>query len=228
LWKNYILPVIIVQQTSKDLFLLCLPYDNCGKNQTVYFKRCVRCDCAASYVLHVSRAQFEQVHLIQPVWSRTSNAFHASHRTHRRARFHLGHGVRHEPSSPARTLGSWIRISLEAWMSVCVYSVFVLFCVQVATLRRVDPPSREYYRLCMGLRNWKAAKTPTKGCGTLDGWILCINSTSTYPNYDTCFRHHLATSHLCHIWHCLGIRIVPHWICRRKLFVLYSLSMAYA
>jgi hypothetical protein len=39
------------------------------------------------------------------------------------------HGLRQEPSSPARTLGMWVRIPLEAWMSVCVYSVFVLFCV---------------------------------------------------------------------------------------------------
>jgi hypothetical protein len=35
-------------------------------------------------------------------------------------------GLRHEPSSLARTLGSWVRIPLEVWMSVCVYSVFVL------------------------------------------------------------------------------------------------------
>jgi hypothetical protein len=28
-----------------------------------------------------------------------------------------------------RTLGSWVRISLEAWQSVCVYSVSVLLCV---------------------------------------------------------------------------------------------------
>jgi hypothetical protein len=39
------------------------------------------------------------------------------------------HGLRHEPSSPARTLGLWIRIPLEAWMSVCIYSPFVLFRV---------------------------------------------------------------------------------------------------
>jgi hypothetical protein len=38
-------------------------------------------------------------------------------------------GLRHEPSSPAQTLGSWVRIPLEAWMSACVYSVFVLFYV---------------------------------------------------------------------------------------------------
>jgi hypothetical protein len=31
---------------------------------------------------------------------------------------------------------------------VCVYSVFVLFCMWVAALRRADPPSKEFYRLC--------------------------------------------------------------------------------
>jgi hypothetical protein len=36
---------------------------------------------------------------------------------------------------------------------VCVYSVFVLFCVYLETLRRVDPPSKESYRLCIGSRN---------------------------------------------------------------------------
>jgi hypothetical protein len=28
--------------------------------------------------------------------------------------------LRHEQSSPARTLGSWVGIPLEAWISVCV------------------------------------------------------------------------------------------------------------
>jgi hypothetical protein len=37
--------------------------------------------------------------------------------------------LRHEMSSPAWTLGSWVRIPLEAWMFVWVYSVFVLSCV---------------------------------------------------------------------------------------------------
>jgi hypothetical protein len=35
-------------------------------------------------------------------------------------------GLRYEMSSPALTLGSCIRISLKAWISVCVYFVFVL------------------------------------------------------------------------------------------------------
>jgi hypothetical protein len=38
-------------------------------------------------------------------------------------------GLRHELSSLSRTLGSWVRTPLKAWMSVCVYSVFVLSCV---------------------------------------------------------------------------------------------------
>jgi hypothetical protein len=34
------------------------------------------------------------------------------------------------PAPPkVQTLGSWVRIPLEAWMSVCVYSVCVLLCI---------------------------------------------------------------------------------------------------
>jgi hypothetical protein len=40
----------------------------------------------------------------------------------------------HELPYLARKLESWVRIPLKAWMSVCVYSVFVLFCVYVAAL----------------------------------------------------------------------------------------------
>jgi hypothetical protein len=39
---------------------------------------------------------------------------------------HSGRGLRHEMFSLARTLESWVRIPLTAWMSICVYSVFVL------------------------------------------------------------------------------------------------------
>jgi hypothetical protein len=38
-------------------------------------------------------------------------------------------GLKNELSSPARTLGLCVRIPLEAWMSVCVYSVCVVLCV---------------------------------------------------------------------------------------------------
>jgi hypothetical protein len=53
-------------------------------------------------------------------------------------------GLRHEMSSPVRTLGSWVRIPLKAWISVCVCSVFVLCS---AALRRADPPPKGSYRL---------------------------------------------------------------------------------
>jgi hypothetical protein len=32
-------------------------------------------------------------------------------------------GLRHELSSPAQSLGTWVRISLEAWMSVSLFRV---------------------------------------------------------------------------------------------------------
>jgi hypothetical protein len=38
--------------------------------------------------------------------------------------------LRHELSSPSQTLVSWVRMPLETWMSVCVYSVSVLSCVR--------------------------------------------------------------------------------------------------
>jgi hypothetical protein len=43
-------------------------------------------------------------------------------------------------------------------MFVCVYSVFVLSSV----LRQADPPSKESYRLCIGLRKLKRRPKPNK------------------------------------------------------------------
>jgi hypothetical protein len=54
-------------------------------------------------------------------------------------------GLRHEMSSLARTLRSWVGMPLKASMSLCVYSVCVLSCVQVAPVQRVDPPSKKSY-----------------------------------------------------------------------------------
>jgi hypothetical protein len=62
-------------------------------------------------------------------------------------------GLCHEFSSLAGTLGSWVRIPLKAWIFVRVHSVFVLFRVQLAALQWADPSSKEFYRLCIGLRN---------------------------------------------------------------------------
>jgi hypothetical protein len=68
--------------------------------------------------------------------------------------------LRHELSSPSQTLGSCFRIPLEARMFVCVYSVFVLSCVQLAALWLADPPSKESYRLCKRSRNRKTGQGP--------------------------------------------------------------------
>jgi hypothetical protein len=47
--------------------------------------------------------------------------------------------------SKVGTVGSNPSRGMDVW----VYSVFVLFCVQVAALRRADPPSKESYQLCI-------------------------------------------------------------------------------
>jgi hypothetical protein len=43
-------------------------------------------------------------------------------------------------------------------MRVCVCSVFILFCVYIAALRRAESLSTDSCRLYIGLRNRKAAK----------------------------------------------------------------------
>jgi hypothetical protein len=45
---------------------------------------------------------------------------------------------------PLELWGRGFESHSKACMSVCVYSVFVLSCVQVAALRRADPPSKDY------------------------------------------------------------------------------------
>jgi hypothetical protein len=73
--------------------------------------------------------------------------------------------LRHEMSSLAWTLGSWIRIPLKAWVSV-------LFRVQVETLRRADPPSKDSYRLCKkDYETEEEARDQQKGCRTVDEWM---------------------------------------------------------
>jgi hypothetical protein len=73
-------------------------------------------------------------------------------------------GLRHVLSSPAQTLGSWVPIPIKAWMSVCVYSVFVLFCVCRQRLCDwLNPgqgvlPTTDSYRL----RNWKKRPRPAR------------------------------------------------------------------
>jgi hypothetical protein len=53
-------------------------------------------------------------------------------------------GLRDELSSPAQTLGSCFRITLETWMSARVSSAFVLSCVGSGLA--TDHPSKESYQ----------------------------------------------------------------------------------
>jgi hypothetical protein len=58
-------------------------------------------------------------------------------------------GLRHELSSLARTLESWLRIPLKAWVSVCSFGFMSVFsCVSVVALRLADHSSKESYQLC--------------------------------------------------------------------------------
>jgi hypothetical protein len=72
--------------------------------------------------------------------------------------------------SKAETVGSNSTQVMDVCI-VCVCSAFVLFCVQIEALRRADPSCEESYRLCTGLRNWKAAKVEQKA---VDVCIVCV------------------------------------------------------
>jgi hypothetical protein len=65
----------------------------------------------------------------------------------------------------------WFESLIKEWMFMCVYSMFVLFCVYVATLRRADPQAKESYRLCIGLRNCKSGQDPAKDCKAIDRYV---------------------------------------------------------
>jgi hypothetical protein len=61
-----------------------------------------------------------------PAEIRTEYLQNISQKRYHMSRSQWQRGIWHELSSLARMLGSWVRIPLEAWRSVCVYSVFVL------------------------------------------------------------------------------------------------------
>jgi hypothetical protein len=76
-------------------------------------------------------------------------------------------GLRHELTSPA--LESSVRIPLEAWMCVCVYSVFVLSSVQVELpCNGLIPRPRSPTFCVKRLKDWKSGQGPTKGCRNID------------------------------------------------------------
>jgi hypothetical protein len=57
---------------------------------------------------------------------------------------------------------------------VCIYSVFVLFCVSVEALRLVDLSSKKSYLLRIGSKNWKSGQGPTKRCRAIIIIIIII------------------------------------------------------
>jgi predicted anti-sigma-YlaC factor YlaD len=54
-------------------------------------------------------------------------------------------------------------------MDICtrLFCVCVVMCIG-SGLGRDDPSSKESYRLCIELRNWKRGQGPTKGCTAID------------------------------------------------------------
>jgi hypothetical protein len=56
-------------------------------------------------------------------------------------------------------------------MSVCVYSVYVLFCVQAAALRRADSPPKEFYRLRKKMKKLKTRRRSNKRAIVIDRQI---------------------------------------------------------
>jgi hypothetical protein len=65
-------------------------------------------------------------------------------------------GLRDEPSSPASTMGLWVRIPLEAWMSVCAF----ILCVGSGIATGLIPVQGVLPTVCVGLRHWKSGQGP--------------------------------------------------------------------
>jgi hypothetical protein len=59
---------------------------------------------------------------------------------------------------------------------VCVYSLFVLTCVQVAALRRTDHSSKESYRLCKKDYATEEETGPNKSYRAIDEWMKNVNA----------------------------------------------------
>jgi hypothetical protein len=103
--------------------------------------------------LSLQKERLFSLHFIlrRAIWEKHGGTNRKMHRgkfyycSYRLSRLQWSRGLRLKPSLPTRTLRSWVRIPLKAWMSVCLYSLFVL--LEVAALRRSDPPSKESYRL---------------------------------------------------------------------------------
>jgi hypothetical protein len=95
---------------------------------------------------------------------------HLKHVFRKYCRWQWPRGLRHEPSSSAWTLGSCIRIALQACMLVCDYLYLFFLCAGATGWS----PVQGFLPIVYSLRNWKATKVH-KGCRAIhtrmDGWI---------------------------------------------------------
>jgi hypothetical protein len=57
---------------------------------------------------------------------------------------------------------------------VGLFCVYVVLCVG-SGLMKGSSPSKESYRLCIGLRNWKSDQDPIKGCRAIGEWWMMKN-----------------------------------------------------
>jgi hypothetical protein len=64
-------------------------------------------------------------------------------------------------------------------MSVCVYSVFMLSCVQAVDLRWADPQSKESNRLCKNQETEKADKVQQRVCRVTEK-LFVSNTLNVY------------------------------------------------
>jgi hypothetical protein len=74
----------------------------------------------------------------------------------------------------ARSKTGIVGWNLEAWMSVCVYSVSVVLYVGRGLATGRSPVQGV---LCVGSRNWKSSQCPTKGCRAVIIIIIIIVET---------------------------------------------------
>jgi hypothetical protein len=60
-------------------------------------------------------------------------------------------------------------------MNICIMCVYsVLYCAEVEVLEWADPPSKQSCQLCIGTRNWRCGRGPTKGCRAII--VIIINN----------------------------------------------------
>jgi hypothetical protein len=71
-------------------------------------------------------------------------------------------GLKLELSSLTRTLGSWVRIPLEAWMSEFFYSVCVVLCVAMGFVMGCSP-FQGVLPTVYKIEKLKSDQGPTKG-----------------------------------------------------------------